>query len=544
MKLVGYQDVVFLVKTAIEKKEKKQLLLDEVNKKLKLLSRVLNYKGNHDVSKYFRNDGLTKLERFFRKKPKARINDIYEWTFDIVFFARRIKNMPPQQRTLFYQYAFGNIPAKVQDHFIHDVTEYKKIAGKIDTNIQENFMKTKYFINITTSLSMMFQSYYKLQDKQKKLQKELTEHATLGELKRLLQKLEHGECCYFTEKDKRILLSLESCHKKRLKQLENFCNQYNNEWIKKQEEKKKILSKIKKMEVNHHMIPKDAVVFVKEDVQFDEKVPVEFEEEKENVYVTNLFQLLKLVSKLESLESYLPTMEFKDYYLLRDGLLKRVEEEMEELNQMKKEISDVEERSYLEEELLRLRYLSEYLKQYFHEQEKEKQVLPNETMLGNEIIYLLQPSGVPYIVKDVKNQLEKEQIPYFIKALDRIKQGTVDFDIRKLNKFKDGKGYFGANDVFEAKAGQIRILFQYLGDHKVAVLMYFNKKDNHTTILLREMMKERITNCEEQVQTLRKEIANKTLNSTILDHSYKTEQELLETFAMQDKRLKKNYSLR
>lgn len=544
MKQVEHKDVLSFVKNEIEKKEKKQLLLDEVNKKLKLLGRVLNYKGNHDVSKYFRNDGFTKVERFLHKKPKARIHDIYEWTYDISYFTKRIKNMPVQQRNLFYQYAFGNVSTKVPEHFIRDVTEYTKLASKNNTNTLENLMKIKYFIRITTSLSMMFHSYYKLQAKQKELQQELVEPTTLGELKRLVKKLEHAEQCYFTEKDKRILLSFNFRHKKILKQLETFFNQHNNEWLHSQEKKKEILSKIKKLEVNHHTVQKDNIVLVTEDVPFDEIIPVEYEEEQENVYVTNLFQLLKLEPNLESLESYLPTIEFKDYYLLRDGLLEKVEEEIQELKQAKKETNDVEEQGYLEEELLHLHQMIEYLKQYFHDQETEKQLETNDTALENEIIYLLQPSGVPFIIKDMKNQLEKEQIPYFIKALNRIKQGTDDFDSRKLNKFKDGKGYFGANDVFEAKAGQIRILFQYLGDHKIAVFMYFNKKSNHTTTLLREMMKERITHCEEQVETLREEIANNTLNPIILEQSYQIEQDLLEKLELQDKKGKKNYSLR
>lgn len=547
MKKVSYQDLLSLLRREIEEKEKKQALLDEVNKKLKLLDRVLNYKGKQNVSKYFQNVGITRFERFFHKKPKVCMGDMYGWTYDIVFFAKRIKNMSPQQRTLFYQYTFGNISTKVQDRFVRDVTEFKKLAGKSNLSKQENLMLTKSLINITTSLSMMFHSYYKLQDKQKELQNEITKTTTLSDLKRLLQKLEYVQYYYFTEKDKRILLALESCHKKRLKQLEIFCNQHNHEWKQQQEEKKKILSEIKKIEVSRHIVSKNAnkmVTLVKEDTQFDKVIPVELQKEKENVYVTSLFQLLKLEANLESLESYLPTVEFKDYYLLRDGLLRKVEEEIEELNKIKKDVSNVEERSYLEEEVLRLRHLFESLEQYFQKQEIEQQELPNETIFENEIIYLLQPSGIPYIMKDIKNQLEKEQIPYFIKALNRIKQGTVDFDIRKLNKFKEGKGYFGASDVFEAKAGQIRILFQYLGDHKVAVLMYFIKKDNHTTVLLREMMKERIANCEEQVQTLRKKITNHTLDSTILKQSYETEQELLEMFATKDKKVKKNYSLR
>lgn len=544
MKQVEHKDVLSFVKNEIEKKEKKQLLLDEVNKKLKLLGRVLNYKGNHDVSKYFRNDGLTKVERFLHKKPKARIYDIYEWTYDISYFTKRIKNMPVQQRNLFYQYAFGNVSTKVPEHFIRDVTEYTKLASKNNTNTHENLMKIKYFIRITTSLSMMFHSYYKLQAKQKELQQELVEPTTLGELKRLVKKLEHAEQCYFTEKDKRILLSFNFRHKKILKQLETFFNQHNNEWLHNQEKKKEILSKIKKLEVNHHTVQKDNIVLVTEDVPFDEIIPVEYEEEQENVYVTNLFQLLKLEPNLESLESYLPTIEFKDYYLLRDGLLEKVEEEIQELKQAKKETNDVEEQCYLEEELLHLHQMIEYLKQYFYDQETEKQLETNGTVLENEIIYLLQPSGVPFLIKDMKNQLEKEQIPYFIKALNRIKQGTVDFDSRKLNKFKDGKGYFGANDVFEAKAGQIRILFQYLGDHKIAVFMYFNKKSNHTTTLLREMMKERIIHCEDQVETLREEIANNTLNPIILEQSYQIEQDLLEKLELQDKKGTKNYSLR
>lgn len=542
MKPVTYDDIIELVRQELNIRMGKQQELEEYNKKIKLLSHVLEYKGKVEASRFLKKDKLPCLKRLFYPKTEIKGKDIQQLSIDISHFSNRIKNLTDHQRTIFYETIFGKISKKVQINFIRDITEYKKLSMKKNPTTLDFVQLTKYFINLTTSLSMMFEVYSKYQAKRQKLQEELSVFPKIIDLKRILRKLEKLDTYYLTEKDKKVLLSLVNGKKKAKTLLETFIKTHNENWKLEQEKKKETLQKIKSLEVKNRSIRSDNIVLVKES-KIDTDVLVETSLEKENAYVTSLLELLRVEPKLENLTSFLPTIEFQDYYLIRDELLEKVEEEYHLLHQAKRNIKEEEELDYITEEIDKIKSIYDYLCQYFkmYEKEEKKELEKHNEEISNKLIFLVNSNGIPYFIKDIKNDLEREQIPYLLKAMKRMKQGVLDFDTRKLNKFKSGKGYLGADDVFEAKAGQVRILFQYLGEHKIGVLMYFNKKSNRTTLRLHEMMRERITNCQAQVEWLRGEIETGTLEYSIFTNARKEEQNLIYYLLEQDKSLKKKY---
>lgn len=526
----------------IEYREKKQKELDTLNRNIKIMGRILEYKGKQNVGSILKDTGFTKVKRFFHKKNTTKRFDMHELGFDIAYFSNRIKNLSEQQRQEFYQVVFGTINHSVRQNFIRDIETYKKLAMKYNPSTIDVWNKRKYLINITTSLSMMFDSYHKLQQKQVTLRQELSNQPMIGQLKRLSKKLELSNQNKLTEKDTVILTSLLTSKKKEKKKMMNFIKKYNAEWEKKQKEKKETLKTIKSLEVKNRTISKQNIILVREESLPNFTIELVEEEPKENEYVSSLLELLKLEPNLDTMQEYLPTIEFQDYYMIKNELLDKVEQEIVSIKQLKKQATE-DEISYFTEELTTMQTILNQLIEYFDEYEKEEQEELQEQMIEkqNQLLYVTNASGISYFMKDIKNELEKDQIPYLLKAIQRVKQGMNDFDTRKLNKFKEGKGFLGADDVFEAKAGQVRVLFQYLGGNKVAILMYFNKKSNRTTSLLHEMMKERITNCQEQVEYFRKKVVDGTFDEQVLDMARKEEECIMHYLETKDKTLRKKY---
>lgn len=537
------------IELEIVKRNKKECELEELNKDLKLLSTVLEYKKKERLSKLFETDKVSLLQKFFKKKYNVKASDLSDLAKDVTYFSTRITNLTDEQRKRFYEILFGKKSDKVQEDFIHDVKRlrlYKmnQISGY--TNL-ETYKAMKYAISVITSLSMMFEEYYRLQKKQSKLRTELLSIPLKGELKRVTKKLQCLENCYFTEKDIQVIKSISTLSGRKKRQMETFIIKHNNNWKKEQEQKKQLLDQIKRLEIKNSNIMNKNITLIKEEnfeiEECDCNKTDEVEKLEENEYVKSLVQLLLSEPNLDTIKPLLPTIEFKDYYIIQSELLEKINEQIEILKSEKKNTGDDFEQEFISSEIERIKIIYKFIKNYFQTYEKEAEIDFSENIIQqeNELIYLTNQNGTPYLIKDVITNLTKEQIPHFMKAISYIKKGNISFNQTKLNKFSSAKGFLGASDVFEAKEKQVRIIFQYLGDHKIAILMYFNKQSNKTTSLLREIIKNRVLNCKDQVEYLRNQIENGYLDNLILEHSKKQENELLSYIMEQDKTFKKKY---
>lgn len=536
------------VKLETEKRNKKECELEELNKKIKLLSTVLEYKKKERLSKIFKDDKASFMSKKFKRKYNVKISDLIDLRKDVIYFSARITNLSDEQGKKFYKILFGKNGEKIQKAFMRDVQQFQSYKTKpISSYLNlETYKIMKHTINVAATLSIMFEEYYKLLKKQSKLQNELLNIPLKGELKRLIKKIECLEMCYFSEKDIQTIRSISTISTRQKKQLETFIIEHNNNWKKDQQQKKLLVEQIKKLEVKKSDIINENITLIREEnfkiEECDSNKTKNIEKLKENDYVNSLVQLLLSEQNLDTIKHLLPTREFKDYYNIQKELIENIDKQIELLKSERRNTEDSLEQELISSEIDRIKIIYKFIKDYFkiHEKETESNFSGTVIERENELIYLFHQNGASYLIQDLSDNLSKEQIPHFMKALSYIKKGNISFNQTKLNKFSAAKGFFGASDIFEAKEKQVRIIFQYLGDHKIGILMYFNKDSNETTIKQREAIKNRVLNCKDQVEYLRNKIGNKCLDSQILEYYQGLEKDILSYIGELDVNFKKN----
>ena len=201
------------------------------------------------------------------------------------------------------------------------------------------------------------------------------------------------------------------------------------------------------------------------------------EEEKIRNLQQYYFDAIKLLQDEEDIRKELPSIEYKSFYVLINGLMKIIDNEMTAIEELMSE-ADEEELAELKRDLdlwkIKYKLCSDLM------DEADKNVDDEQTIDNNKpkTLIFASTSGGTCFERDLKS-VPEEKYDEVIDCLDKLREGVIDGDEKKEKRFKNNACLQG---LHEKKAFQVRIVYRVLAPDMLYVMMVRIKKNDNDSV--------------------------------------------------------------
>lgn len=339
---------------------------------------------------------------------------------------------------------------------------------------------------------------------------------------KLIQKMDLRKEISFSEKEQEILLETLGMHymhdvavpiaehlflelekQREMKSLD----------IEKERSKKK--SSITKTAISKNIVCTKNSPFEEEKIVFDEneqEVTDELYESEKEQYWFHLQQ----IEDIRTLPEYLPKKNYSNYREVMKYLLEKIKDELKIYNELSENVTGKDEIEEIDNQIAFLSNLFEEIRKDFVSFYETKDGLEkvNETLSfqENHLFFLKKGSGTSYIESDLSgHDFTKERLEAVKTMLLDLQKDTFRRDETHFRKFTNNSKINRHYSIYELKSYQTRIIFTYLGNNNIAVLMAFCKKTDNSNSLL-NMIANRVSDCVPEIERLKYEIAEERLS--------------------------------
>lgn len=377
--------------------------------------------------------------------------------------------------------------------------------------------EVQFAIDMAKQLNILLQ---KINIKQDALQQIVrSDYCNISQITAISQHLKNNELYRFSKKQQEMIRQVLNTYEdgeELLKASDYLFYLAEQKYQKEQQEKEylnvqsKIVTLKKKKEVNIKK-ENDKNDQLLEKLEIETPVEIKPKDYKCHIEEENYWNSIKTIEHLSQLEQYLPKYDYSNYRDIMKYLLKKVKEEMDDyLLLVDSELE--EEKEVIDNQISFLSNMFEILKnhfvQYYHQYDDLEQVNHELSFEKNQLFFVEKKSGTPYLLSDLEsNAFNKERLTAVKKLLLQLQQDTFPRDEKHFRKFSNNKRITKYFNVYELKDYQTRLLFTYVGPHKIAVIMAFCKKtDNSVSIL--NTVSNRMIECSNKIMELKEWILN------------------------------------
>ncbi|MBS7021400.1 MAG: hypothetical protein KH135_06090 [Firmicutes bacterium] len=387
---------------------------------------------------------------------------------------------------------------------------------------RERVKKIVKLDSFLTIIKIILDKFDELNEEKERCLEIKSELKSIPAASKLLHEAESGKRTYFTKKEQELVLSVlmisstsdisVSIAQNLFANLE-FQKQAEEQQIKKERAQKK--NKIKKVEIpkNSKLIVENPhteseVIFM--DNQSENKLHDQFEADKERYWFH-----LQHIEDMRQLPSCLPQKNYTNYREVMKFLLQKIKEELSFYNELSEKELDSDGRDEIDNQIAFLSNLFEEVKQefasYYESEDGMDKVNESLSFQENHLFFIKKPSGTTFIESDLSShEFTKERLEAIKTMIDELQKDTFKRDEKHFRKFTNNAKLNRHYSIYELKNYQTRLLFTYLGENNIAVLMAFCKKTDNSNSLLNTITN-RILSCVPEIERLKYEIANETI---------------------------------
>lgn len=237
-----------------------------------------------------------------------------------------------------------------------------------------------------------------------------------------------------------------------------------------------------------------------------------------NILRNRYYSALLLVSCKEDILNSLPQPEFQSFFPIIDGLIEKIESEINEIQLLiNDETLDKEDRLSLKKDLELLCFKKEVCESRKQEALNSVYVEQNALELGvkKNIIFATSKSGNVFIENDLKD-ISEEYLGSIVDCLERLLERIEEENVVKGHKM--GSNHSKLSGIHEIKEFKVRVYYKILDNDLFYVIMARMKKDDFSR-RDREEPVERIKNTSKEFKLLQKEILDENRKRELIEEN-------------------------
>lgn len=200
------------------------------------------------------------------------------------------------------------------------------------------------------------------------------------------------------------------------------------------------------------------------------------------------FETVLAVTTDEEVYAILPNKAFSNYSEVMKGIIDLLMSEIKDTMSMLSKESDEELIELYKEELTqlnkKLKICEQVLRESFLIEEDDKKIVSSKK---KTVIFGLSPAGNVAFLSDLKRYVDEHYYSTVMELLNSLIDGTLPNNTENMRQFTSTNNKL--HGLYEAKAFQIRILFQPIGKDILYISMVRVKKDDNTSKDLNEPIK-------------------------------------------------------
>lgn len=231
---------------------------------------------------------------------------------------------------------------------------------------------------------------------------------------------------------------------------------------------------------------------------------------------TQYYNAIEKLQNKEDIINALPKTDYKNFFDLIKGIINKIDESINEIEQMITQEKDQETLQYMREEIEICEFKKRVCNELYNNAKTTEKIEELSIKIEKKhLIFAKTNSENIYIEKDLK-EIPKEEYSDVIKCIERLETGEQD------NNNEKGKSYGNNNakisGIKTIKEYQKRLYYKTLTPDTVYVMLLISKKDDNSSID-RQTIIERNKKTEKQYNMLKEEMKNNEKKQKIIDEN-------------------------
>ncbi len=258
-------------------------------------------------------------------------------------------------------------------------------------------------------------------------------------------------------------------------------------------------------------------------------MPKELDELRESYYKTII-----MLQDLEDIDSILPQPQYQSFFPLMNGIITKLNEEKKELESLNS--TDPEVVAEIELITKKITHCTSRVQQVndeLHSESLEEQAKHPR----RHLIFATTTYNNTYLQKDL-GDIPAEYYDKILSIIDDLENGEITNNTQKFRQLSNNKKL---ENLFEAKAFKIRLVYRVLESNVLFIMSVRMKKDDNSLIDTRDLAARKNATAQEY-DLLKKKFKDPTLKELIIEENEQKKQEI-KNFLEQRKRSDKNGQL-